>query len=247
MIWTYTLISVLAVSLISLIGIFTLSLHTNKLRKILFVLVAFAAGGLLGDVFFHLLPELVEEGAFTARTSVLILAGVLLFFTLEKFVHWHHCHNTHEKDHVHSFAIMNLVGDWVHNAIDGIIIAVSYLVSIPVGIATTIAVLFHEIPQEIGDFGVLVHGGFSKKKALFYNFLSGLGAVIGAVFALFLQSYSENVTEIFVPLTIGAFLYVAIADLIPELHKEKKVKRSVAQLVFLLLGLGAMAALLLFE
>lgn len=246
-VWAYTLISVLIISLISLIGIATLSIAANLMKKMLLVLVAFAAGALIGDVFLHLLPELVEQQGFSLTISLSIIGGMLTFFILEKFIHWHHCHHAGPGAHAHPFAIINLVGDALHNFIDGIIIAVSFLVSIPVGIATTVAVMFHEIPQEIGDFAVLLHGGFSKSKALLYNFLTALAAIVGAVFALSIDSVSANAQQFFVPFTVGAFIYIATADLIPELHKEESLKKSAVQLVAFIGGIAVMGALLLFQ
>ncbi|MCX6822404.1 MAG: ZIP family metal transporter, partial [candidate division SR1 bacterium] len=162
----YSLISVFAISLVSLIGIIALGVKTENLKRVVLLLVSFSAGALLGDVFIHLFPEIIKAGSRTIRTSIFILAGIFFGLFTEKVIHRNHCHMPITKTHVHPFAIMNLVGDTVHNFIDGLIIGASYLVSIPVGLATSIAVLFHEIPQEIGDFGVLVHGGFTKKKAL---------------------------------------------------------------------------------
>ena len=158
-IWIYIFGSVLLVSLISFIGVFTLSIKADKLRKILIYLISFSAGALLGDAFIHLLPEIVKSNGFSLQISLLILGGIALFFFLEKIIHWRHCHHPTTEEHVHPFAIMNLVGDGVHNFIDGLIIAGSYLVSLPVGIAATIAVIFHEVPQEIADFGVLLYAG----------------------------------------------------------------------------------------
>lgn len=244
-IWIYALASVLIISLISLIGIFTLSIKTHKLKKILIYLVAFSAGALLGDAFIHLLPELIEEtGEFTLKLSLGILSGVIIFFILEKLIHWQHCHHPTTDDHAHPFAIMNLVGDALHNFIDGLIIGVSYLVNIPAGIATTIAVGLHEIPQEIGDFGVLVHGGFSKTKALLMNLLTASTAILGAVVALLSSVYIPNLETFLIPVAIGGFIYIAASDLIPELHKEFTVKSSWLQLLAFVLGIVAMLALL---
>lgn len=246
-VWAYTLLSVALVSALSLIGVITLSIKAERLRKILIYMVSFSAGAFFGDVFFHLLPEVVEEHGFTVEVSLAILAGIILSFVVEKFVHWQHCHTPVSKEHPHPFAIMNLVGDGVHNLIDGLVIGASYLVSVPAGIATTLAVIFHEIPQEIGDFGVLIHGGFSKGKALLFNFITAVTAVIGAVIALSLASAAEGIIFLLVPFAAGAFLYIAAADLVPELHKETKVSRSLLQLGFFLLGIGVMWALLLAE
>ena len=151
------------------------------------------------------------------------------------------------KTHIHPFAYMNLIGDSLHNFIDGLIVAGSYLISIPAGIATTIAVIFHEIPQEIGDFGVLVHGGFTKGKAISLNFITALTAVLGAVFALVLNNYVAHVEGYLISLAIGGFLYIAGSDLIPELHKETKISVSLIQILTFILGIIVMMALLLLE
>lgn len=243
----YTIVSVLIVSLVSFVGVFTLSLTTKNLRKVMLYLVSFAAGALLGDAFIHLIPELIENDAFNLGTSFLILGGIFLFFVMEKTIHWHHHHETGATTHTHPFAIMSLIGDGFHNFLDGLIIGASYIVSIPVGIATTIAVVFHEIPQEIGDFGVLIQGGFSKGKALFFNFLSALAAVIGGVFAVFASNLTPAISSYILPLAIGGFIYIASSDLIPELHRHPGMKKSLLQILCLVLGIVAMAALLLLE
>ncbi len=241
------LVSVLIVSLISLIGIFTLSLSNKLLKKSLLFLVSFAAGALFGDVFIHLLPELTEEIGFNLTVTFSLLAGILIFFILEKFLHWHHCHDKDCKVHNKPLAFMNLAGDALHNFIDGILIAGSYLVSIPLGIATTIAVIFHEIPQEIGDFGVLLHSGFSKAKALGFNFLISLTAFLGAILTFFIGPLIENFTSYIIPLTAGGFLYIAGSDLIPELHKETKISSSILQFLGIILGIFVMFLLTFLE
>jgi zinc and cadmium transporter len=242
--WLYVLISISIVSLISLIGIFTLSIKTEKLKKILIYLVSFSAGALFGDVFIHLFPEIVKNYGFNLNISIYVLVGILFFFIIEKFVHWQHCHMPITKEHKHPFAIMNLVGDSVHNFIDGLIIGASYLFSIPLGIATTIAVVLHEIPQEIGDFGVLIHGGFTKKRALLVNFLTALTAILGGIFALLLKNVSA-ISAFLLPFAAGTFLYIAGSDLIPELHKETDVRKSLIQLLAFILGIAIMFLLLL--
>ncbi|MDD3262643.1 MAG: ZIP family metal transporter [Candidatus Absconditabacteria bacterium] len=240
----YAIGSTLIISLIALIGIIFLGFHQEKLKKIVIYLVSFSAGALLGDVFLHLLPEMVETG-FTLKTSIFMLGGILFGLVTEKVIHRNHCHMPITKTHIHHFAIMNLIGDFVHNIIDGLIIGASYLVSIPVGIATTAAILFHEIPQEIGDFGVLIHGGFSKKKALTINLLTGLSAIVGVIVALLISSYVENLTSFLIPFAAGSFIYIAGADLIPELHKENKFGQASLQILFFLIGIGIMATFLL--
>lgn len=243
----YALTSVLIVSLISFAGILTLSIQLGKLKKLLLYMVSFSAGGLLGDTFIHLLPEAVEEYGFSLEVSLYLLLGIVVSFVIEKFIRWQHCHVPTTKEHPHPFAFMNLVSDGVHNFIDGLIIGASYFVSIPLGLATTLAIIFHEIPQEIGDFGVLLHGGFSKRKALLMNFLSALTAVLGTVVALFLNNVVEHMTLFFVPLAAGVFIYIAGSDLIPELHKEVTARKSLLQLLVFIAGIGVMLALLLVE
>jgi zinc and cadmium transporter len=247
-VWFYSLVSVLVVSLVSFIGVLTLSVRSKRVHKVLLYLISLSAGTLLGDAFLHLLPELAEDGLTIAFSSYILL-GIILFFILEKLIHWNHCHsNVLDEKHVHPFAYTNLVGDAFHNFLDGVIIAASYLISIPAGIATTTAVLLHEIPQEIGDFGVLLHGGFSRKKALALNFLSALFAIVGALLALYLTSYVQSIELVLSAIAVGGFIYIASADLIPELHKHsQKISHSFWQLVAFLIGIGAMAALLLLE
>ena len=246
-VWIYSLVSVFIVSLISIVGLLTLTVKADKLKKILLYMVSFSAGALFGDAFIHLLPEAVEEIGFGLNISIYVLLGIGFFFIIEKFIHWRHCHIPSSEEHVHPFAMMNLFGDGVHNFIDGLIIAASYLVNIPVGIATTLAVILHEIPSEIGDFGVLLHGGFSKGKALFYNFVTALAAVLGAIVSLSISSYVENITVFLIPFAAGGFIYIAGSDLIPELHKEVKVKKSLLQFIAIVLGVLVMLLLLLLE
>lgn len=247
MIWIYTLASVAIVSLISLIGVFTFAVSAEKLKKILIYFVSFAAGSLLGDAFIHLIPEAFESIDNEILLSMGILSGILAFFVLEKFLHWRHCHEVACDDHPHPFSYVLLIGDAIHNFIDGLIIAASYLISIPVGIATTLAVIFHEIPQEIGDFGSLLYAGFKKTKALFFNFLTALTAVAGAVIVLVLNINDGTLTKFLVPFAAGGFIYIASSDLIPELHKDTEPKKSFWQLVVFILGIGLMFGLLILE
>ena len=242
--WTYAISSVLLISLIAFIGLFTLSLKEKTLNKVLIYLVSFSAGALIGDAFIHLLPEIVKTAGFTLSISLWVLAGIVIMFILEKFIHWHHCHTHDHKHHkIEPFAIMNLIGDAIHNFIDGLIIGASYLISIQVGIATTIAVALHEIPQEISDFGVLMHGGFSRSKALFFNFISALTAVFGVIISLTASLYIVGIEQILIPIAAGQFIYIAAADLIPELHKETNTKKSILQLIWFILGIYVMILL----
>ncbi|MBR9681036.1 MAG: ZIP family metal transporter [Candidatus Altiarchaeota archaeon] len=243
----WALSSVFLVSLISFVGAFTLSIKDAQLEKILMYLVSLSAGALLGGAFFHLLPEAVETTGFGFQTSFSILLGIVTFFILEKFLHWHHHHVPHRKGAIIPLAMMNLVGDGFHNFIDGLILGVSYLASIPTGVATTIAIIFHEIPQEIGDFGVLLHSGLSRKKALLLNFVGALFAVLGTIIALIASSFVPKLTALLIPFAAGGFIYIAGSDLIPEMHKEMNTKKSAVQLFSLVLGMFLMYLLVFFE
>ena len=244
-VYLYSFLSVLAVSAISFSGLFALSLKEHLMRKYVFVLVALAVGALFGDAFIHLLPKSFEEFGNGALAGLLTILGILLFFVLEKYLHWHH----HEDDEaaVHHTGRMILFSDGLHNFIDGAIIAVSYISGIELGIATTIAIILHEIPQEIADFGILLHSGYSAKRALFLNFLSALLAVLGAIFALALSETIEQFIVWLLPIAAGGFIYIAGSDLVPELHKTKNISQSIAQILAIILGVGAMALLLLIE
>ena len=245
-VWLYTIGSVLLVSLVSFAGVLFIAIDEKRLKKMLLFLVSFAAGALLGGAFLHLLPETVEHGL-SPSVPIFILCGIFGFFILEKMICWRHCHIPTSEDHPHPVGIMNLVGDAFHNLTDGMIIAGSYLVNPVLGVSTTIAVILHEIPQEIGDFGVLVHAGYSIRRALMFNFVSALTAVWGAILVLSVGLKTEAVARFLVPFTIGGFVYIATADLIPELKKETNLKKSSLQLLLLLLGAGVMALLLLFH
>lgn len=233
------LASVAAVSLVAFIGLLFIGLKEALIGRILMALVGFASGSLIGGAFFHLLPDALEEKGLIIWQ--LVVTGILFFFVMEKFLYWRHCHDG--KCPVHIFAYLNLIGDGIHNLVDGVTIAASFLVSYSLGFATTLAVVFHEIPQELGDFGVLLYGGFGKKKALTYNFLSALAAVAGALITYYLASQIENVAQFLVPFAAGGFIYIAATDLMPELHKRTQARESLVQLVSILLGIGLMLTL----
>jgi len=241
----YGLLSVLVVSLIAFVGVFTLSLSHRKLEKVLIYMISFAAGGLLGDVFLHILPEISHNGGFGLKAGYYLLLGIAVSFIMEKIIRWRHCHHVTCDSHPHPYAKMNLLGDVVHNFIDGLIIGAAYIVSVPVGLATTVAVVFHEIPQEIGDMGVLLHGGYSRGRALFLNFVTALTAFLGLFFAFGLSSGIEGFAAFLMPFAAGNFIYIAVADLIPEMHKEVGVSRSVKQLISFVFGIALMAGVLL--
>lgn len=240
---SYIVSSVLFVSVASLAGVVLLALSTRLLHIILFWLVSFATGAILGNVFFHLLPEALEATQNSERVFLLIFLGILASFVLEKFIHWHHCHHLECDEHSHPVGAIMLVGDGMHNFIDGILIASAYLVDVQLGIATTIAVLLHEIPQEIGDFAVLLHSGLTKAKAILWNFLSALMSLAGAFLVLLLQGSVEHIEMILLPLTAGNFLYIALADLVPALHRESRPGRAILQLLCIVTGASLLYAM----
>ncbi|MFZ5982083.1 MAG: ZIP family metal transporter [Patescibacteria group bacterium] len=242
MIWSYTLASVFLVSLLSLAGASFLLFQKERVAKMMIYLVSLSAGTLLGDAFIHLIPESFEIFENSLQVSLLILSGILLFFLLEKIIHWRHCHEVASDNHPHPFSYMILLGDTLHNFIDGMIIAGSFLVSVPLGIATTIAVIFHEIPQEIGDFGSLIYGGFSRLRALALNLLSAFSAVLGAILVL-VFGQMESLGNALIPFAAGGFIYIASTDLIPELKKHVDAKRSFLQVGFFIAGIGIMLLL----
>ncbi len=240
------IISVFIVSLISFVGLFTLSLQARTLKRLMFVLISFAAGTLLGDTFLHIIPEIVEEVGFELSIGLSVLGAMLIFYLLENAIQWHHYHHVSDEDK-HPVGVLNLVGDGFHNLIDGTIIGAAYLVDFNLGIATTLAVAFHEIPQEIGDFAILIHSGFTKGKALIFNFLSGLVALVGVLLAVWFGQVIEGALPLLLAFTAGGFIYIATVDLIPELHKEVRISKSILQLAFLIAGIALMALFTLLE
>jgi len=230
----YIIIIGFVISLMAFIGIFTLAVKENILNQLLLLLVALSAGTLIGGAFFHLLPEAVEASK-GADIFTFALVGFILFFIIEKGLHWHHCHKG--MPHKHTFHYMNLIGDTVHNFIDGLVLAASFVVSIPLGFATSIAIAAHEIPQEIGDFGVLVYGGFKKKRALILNFIVALSIIIGGIVGYFVTQMVEDATVFLLPFAAGGFIYIAATDLIPEIRKETNIRRSVMVLEIFIIGI----------
>lgn len=233
------LLATLVVSSISLVGILFTGLKESPPDRLLEYFVSFAAGGLLGGAFFHLLPE--AAGADDPRNFSYVLSGILVFFLVEKFLKWRHCHAGHCD--AHTFTYVNLIGDGVHNFIDGMVIAASFAQDIRLGVATTVAVAIHEVPQEIGDYAILLYGGFSKRKALTYNFLSALLAILGAVIAFIFLEKSFLMERFLVPFAAGGFIYMALVDLMPELHKRACYGKLSSQIATLLAGIGVMGLL----
>ena len=246
-VWVSSFAAVLGISALSLVGSLTLVLRPGTLARILPTLIAFAAGALLGDAFLHLIPEIAEsDSGLDVTASFGLLGGMLLFFVLEKILHWHHAHVPSEEV-LHPVATTNLIADALHNFIDGGIVAGAFLVSPELGVATAIAVALHEIPQELGDFGILIHAGLKARRALALNLLTALAALAGAAVTLLVAERAPGFDRLLLPITAGGFIYIASTDLFPELHKEPHAVRSLLQLGALLAGMGVMALLLLVE
>ena len=219
------------VSLLSLSGIV---LAASKLvEKNMTLMVSFAAGTLLAVAFLDLVPESIDAAGESAFPF--ILSGIVAFFVLEKLLFWHHHHS---KSHHHPVTVLNLVGDAIHNFLDGIIIAVAFIQDSHLGWTTAIAVAAHEIPQELGDYTVLIYGGFSKYKALLFNLISALFAVAGALSVFFISPYLPGITSFLLPFAAGGLIYIACTDLIPEIKKETEWAKSLRELVCFLAGLG---------
>lgn len=258
----YSLLAVTVVSAISLVGAFAIFFSKVFLRRAIFISISVAVGALLGDAFVHLIPEAFRSGSGDLFVSILIVAGIAVFFLLEKFLHWHHEHGEESPAEYEEYKVVEathtphakrplgkiiLMADSFHNFLDGVIIAASFIVSTEIGIATTIAVILHEIPHEIGDFGVLLHAGYTKARALFLNFLSALTAVAGALVTFLFGFGVETFAAYMVPFAAGGFIYIASADLIPELHKTTRVRESLIQISAIMVGFGSMLLLLLLE
>jgi zinc and cadmium transporter len=262
MTWFYAIASTFVVSFVSFIGIFALSFRADFLKKFIFIVVSISVGALFGDAFIHLIPEAIEQGLSPEGVALPVIIGILVFFALEKFMRWHHTHAApfdcdecgemdtlavvaeHERK---SLGAMILVADGFHNFLDGVIIGLAFLVSVPIGIATVLAVILHEIPQEISDFGILLHAGYTRAKALLWNFFSALFAVVGVLAALIAGNTIENIIPFGIAAAAGGFIYIAGSDLVPELHKTKELKKSLLQIFAIILGLVLMLLLTLVE
>lgn len=240
----YAIGSSVIISLIAIIGALPLIIKKNVPQKFLTVLLSISVGTLLGSAFIQLIPEAASHG-FTLSIPIYIMVGFITFFLLEKFIHSNHEHHSHHhgKKHSHGYClgILNVFGDAVHNFIDGLVIGSMYMISIPLGISATISIAFHELPQEIADFGILLYSGFSKKKAMFYNFLSAVTAVVGTIIGILLTNKLTNFNEFILPFTAGIFLYIGASNLVPELHKNCSFKESLFHVFAILMGFSIIA------
>jgi zinc and cadmium transporter len=217
--------------------VITLAVKETNLQRIIMLLVAFSVGTMMGGAFLHLMPEAAELLP-TSTMLTVTLASFIGFYFIEKIFYWRHCHDGH--CHEHAFGYMNLLGDAVHNFIDGLLIAATFATDIHLGIITSLAVATHEIPQEIGDFGVLLHAGFSKKKAIFSNLAVAMTTVLGGVIGYFLSSADHTLVPYLLPVAAGGFLYIGASDLLPEMRKEPNRIKSFLSFGLYLLGIGFM-------
>lgn len=237
----YAIISVIIVSLVSVIAIIPLLIKKRISNKILLFLLSISVGVLLSTVFIDFLPEAVSH-RYTLGLALSLLLGFLVMFILEKFVHWRHdkkCeHGSCGHSHAYNLAPVNLIGDGIHNFIDGLVIAGSYAVNVTLGITATISIIFHELPQEIADFGVLLYSGMSKKRALLFNFISAATAIFGTVIGLVLIGRLQGFTEFIIPFAAGNFIYIAASNLVPQLHRQCKLKDTLLHTFAILLGIG---------
>jgi zinc and cadmium transporter len=226
-------------SAIAMVGSVTLALKPATLDRLLLPLVAFAAGSLIGGAFFHMIPAAVTEIGDVLRVGVLVVAGFTVFFLLEQLLHWHHCHRA-SSDCKQPLTYLILIGDGLHNFLGGLAIAGTFLIDIRLGITSWLAAAAHEVPQELGDFGVLVHGGWSKRKALLFNVLSGLTFLAGGL-VTYALSFQMDISWL-IPFAAGNFIYIGASDLVPEVNKHHDLRANAVHLMAFVLGL----ALLLF-
>ncbi|MDD3191087.1 MAG: ZIP family metal transporter [Candidatus Pacebacteria bacterium] len=229
----WILISTFSMSLFSFVGVFTLVLKEDLLKKIILPLVSLSAGALLGGAFLHMIPEAIEAMGNSQTLWLWVILGFSLFFLMEQFIHWHHCHKA-PTEHKTPVTYLILIADGLHNFIGGLAIAGAFLVDIRVGIITWLACAAHEIPQEFGDFGILIHGGWTKSKALWFNFFSGLTMVLGALIAYYFSGNYD--VRFLLPFAAGNFIYIAASDLIPEVKHSQDIKTNIVHFASFIAG-----------
>lgn len=231
----WILLGTFSMSLFSLAGAFALFIKDDLLRKIILPMVSLSAGALMGGAFLHMIPEAVEAMGNEKIVWIWILTGFSLFFVLEQFIHWHHCHET-ECEHATPFTYLILIADGLHNFIDGLAIAGALIIDFKVGLITWVASAAHEIPRELGDFGALIHGGWEKKKALWFNFITGLIMVFGGIVAYYFSG-KYNV-DFLLPFAAGNFIYISASDLIPEVKHSQSLQTNAIHFASFILGIA---------
>lgn len=227
-------------SLLGFAGIFSLFVREATLGRVVKVLVAFSAGALLGGGFFHLLAESLGRLSIMLAFGITII-GFLLFFLLEEYLHWHHC----EKCEIHPYSYLMIIGDSIHNFIDGLVLAAAFMVSIPIGLVTSLMVIGHEFPQELGVFAILVSGGFEKARAMLYSFLAQTTCILGGIVGFLFISKVEIISTYLLPFAAGGFIYIAASDLIPGMHKTEGAEK-ITSFAWLCAGLLFMLAIKIF-
>jgi len=250
------LLASVVVSLVSFVGIIVL---VDKIYKSFFLtaLISFAAGTLVGDVFIHMLPDHIENYGYDNNTVWGIIFGIVIMFIVEAYLHCSHDseeeieliekENTHNHSGHSHLGKLNTIGDAIHNLLDGIAIGASFLISPEVGIATTIAVVLHEIPQELADVSVLAYSGWKKSKILLVNFITALTSIVGVLAVFVLKNLDSRIEQILIPIAIGQFIYIALADLLPVIHKKAGVKKYIVEIVAFVVGIVIMYSLTLIE
>ncbi len=221
-------------TIIAFVGVFFLALGQKRLKNIVYFLVAFSAGAMLSGAFYHLMGESLAQLSAMVTFSLVIL-GLVFFYVAERFLYWHHCHEG--KCDVHPYTKLILFGDGLHNFIDGLVIAASFIVSVPFGIITSMLIFAHEIPQEMGDFGVLLHGGMKTRKALIYNGISQATSILGGILGFVFSRFTTHSIYL-LPIAAGGFIYIAASDLMPELHKEPNRKKSMVSMLIFVFGIA---------
>lgn len=223
-------------SLLGLVGIFSFFIKQPTLTKVVKVLVGFSAGVLLGGAFFHLIAESLEILS-PLNSFIIVIVGFLSFFIFEGYLHWHLC----EECDIHPYSYLMIVGDFMHNFIDGLVIAAAFIVSIPLGIITTSMILAHELPQELGVFSILISGGMSKISAIKYNLIAQCSCILGGIIGVVFISRTAAVSVLILPFAAGGFLYIAASDLIPTMHKTEGIGK-IYSFIYLALGVAFMLA-----
>jgi zinc and cadmium transporter len=226
--------------LLALVGAITFFISEKVLQRLLLPLVALSAGSLLGGAFFHMIPESIEKTGTDISVYLYVVIGFTFFLLIEQLLHWHHCHRE-ETACKKPQTYLILIGDGIHNFIGGIAVAGTFLIDIRLGISTWLAAAAHEVPQEIGDFGVLVHGGWSKKKALLYNLLSASTFLLGGLLT-YMLSFSNWIYYL-IPFAAGNFIYIGASDLIPEVNKHKNFSNSMLHFICFCVGISILLGL----
>jgi zinc and cadmium transporter len=239
--WSAPLLAVAAVSAIPLIGVVAFVVRPERLQQATLYLLSLAVGALLGSAFYHLLPEAFARPAPGLSPSLLVLVGFIGLFLLEKFL-WAHQHPVPEsRVGLPPLAILNLTGDGLHNFVDGMVIAASFSAHPSLGVSTTLAVVLHEVPRELGDFGILIYSGLSIRRAVLWHLAVGSLAIAGTVVTLLLGRWVLGLTSALLPIAAGNFIYIAASDLIPELQRDRRAATSIRQVIVVLVGIGLMA------